>query len=187
MTLANRPEISLCKEPYRSQGCFPQFGGREQRKPLKRRQTGQRFHPVSASRLRGRKGCTVSVSPQTAAALVILLVEDEFFVRTDIADFLRQAGYVVVEAQTGEEAIAVFDSGTSIDAVFTDINLTGRVNGWDVAQCFRADRPNMPVLYTSGKIIEPGRRVPGSVFLSKPYQHTEVLIACDRLLGKSLP
>jgi CheY-like chemotaxis protein len=100
----------------------------------------------------------VSVSPQTAAALVILLVEDEFFVRTDISDFLREAGYVVVEAQTGEEAIAVFDSGMSIDAVFTDINLTGRVSGWDAAQCFRADRPNMPVLYTSGKIIEPGRK-----------------------------
>jgi CheY-like chemotaxis protein len=147
-------------------------------------QTGQRFHPVLPSRLLGRKGPTVSVSPQTAAALVILLVEDEFFVRTDIADFLREAGYVVVEAQSGEEAISVCDSGMSIDAVFTDINLTGRVSGWDVAQCFRADRPNMPVLYTSGKIIEPGRRVPGSVFLSKPYQHTDVLIACERLIGK---
>jgi CheY-like chemotaxis protein len=72
----------------------------------------------------------------------------------------------------------------SIDIVFTDINLTGRISGWDVAECCRADRPNIPILYTSGKIIEPGRRVSGSVFLSKPYQRADVLIACERLLEK---
>ena len=126
----------------------------------------------------------MSVSAQTAPALVVLVVEDDFFVRIDIADFLRESGYVVVETESGEEAIAVFDSGMSIDAVFTDINLTGRVSGWDVAECFRADRPNIPILYTSGKIIEPERRVPGSVFVSKPYQRADVLIACGRLLGK---
>jgi CheY-like chemotaxis protein len=152
--------------------------------PLSVVKLGNDFILASASRLRGRKGRTVSVSPQTAAALVILLVEDEFFVRIDIADFLREAGYVVVEAQTGEEAIAVFDSGMSIDAVFTDINLTGRVSGWDVAERCRADQPNIPVLYTSGKTIEPDRQVPGSVFLSKPYQRGDVLIACERLLSK---
>jgi hypothetical protein len=68
--------------------------------------------------------------------------------------------------------------------VFTDINLAGRVTGWDVAERFRIDPPNLPILYTSGKIIEPERRVPGSVFLSKPYQRGEVLIACGWLLGK---
>jgi len=126
----------------------------------------------------------VSVSAQTASALVILVVEDDFFVRIDIADFLRESGYVVVETESGEEAIALRESGMSIDIVFTDINLAGRVTGWDVAECFRIDHPNLPILYTSGKIIEPERRVPGSVFLSKPYQRGEVLIACGRLLEK---
>ena len=91
---------------------------------------------------------------------------------------------MVVETESGEKAIALFESGMSIDIVFTDINLAGRVTGWDVAECCRMDRPNMPVLYTSGKIIEPDRRVPGSVFLSKPYQRGDILIACERLLGK---
>jgi CheY-like chemotaxis protein len=126
----------------------------------------------------------VSVLAQTAPALVILLVEDDFFVRSDIADFLRESGYMVVETESGEEAIALYESGMSIDILFTDINLAGRVTGWDVAECCRMDRPNMPVLYTSGKIIEPDRRVPGSVFLSKPYQRGDILIACERLLGK---
>jgi CheY-like chemotaxis protein len=126
----------------------------------------------------------VSVSAQTAPPLVVLVVEDDFFVRIDIADFLRESGYVVVETESGEEAIALCESGMSIDIVFTDINLAGRVTGWDVAECCRIDHPHLPVLYTLGKIIEPERRVAGSVFLSKPYQRGEVLIACGRLLGK---
>ncbi len=126
----------------------------------------------------------MSVSVQTEPTLVVLVVEDEFFVRTDIADFLREAGCVVIEAESGEEAIAMYESGISIDIVFTDINLTGRVSGWDVAHRCRADRPNIPVLYTSGKIIEPDRPVPRSVFLSKPYRRADVLHACERLLSK---
>jgi|SRR5579862_2336168 len=118
------------------------------------------------------------------AALVILLVEDEVVVRWSIAEALREAGYAVVESESGEAALALCESGMSIDVVFTDINLTGRVSGWDVAERCRADQPNIPVLYTSGKTIEPDRQVPGSIFLSKPYQRGDVLIACERLLGK---
>ena len=129
----------------------------------------------------------MSVSEQTGPALVVLLVEDDFFVRIDTAEFLRESGYMVVETESGEDAIALCESGMSIDIVFTDINLAGPVTGWDVAECCRMDHPNLPVLYTSGKIIEPGRRVPGSVFLSKPYQRGEVLITCGRLLGKCMP
>jgi len=123
------------------------------------------------------------VSAQTPPAFVVLVVEDDFFVRSDTADVLREAGYVVIEAASGEEAIALCESGMSIDIVFTDINLARRVSGWDVAERCRAEQPNIPILYTSGKIIEPDRRVPGSVFLSKPYQRADVLIACERLLS----
>jgi CheY-like chemotaxis protein len=124
----------------------------------------------------------VSVSATNSAhALVVLVVEDEFFVRYGVADCLRDAGYVVVETESGEEAIALCKSDVSIDIVFTDINLAGAATGWDVAQCFRSDRPNMPVLYTSGKSIDSRRLVPGSVFVPKPYRSTDILKACQRL------
>ncbi len=126
------------------------------------------------------KVAPVSVSAQP---LVILIVEDEFFVRSDIADFLREAGYVVVETESGEEAIALCGSSVSIDIVFTDINLIGPATGWDVAECFRADRPNGLVLYTSGKSIDRGRCLPGSAFVAKPYLPQEVITACQRLRG----
>ena len=124
----------------------------------------------------------MSVSVENSAnALVVLVVEDEFFLRYTVADCLRDAGYVVVETESGEEAIALSKSAMSIDIVFTDINLAGAATGWDVAECFQSDRPNVPVLYTSGKSIDPGRLVPGSAFVSKPYRSTDILKACRRL------
>jgi CheY-like chemotaxis protein len=123
---------------------------------------------------------SVSAANGTRAA-VVLVVEDESLIRCDIADYLRQAGYTVVETASGEEAIAMCKSDMSIDIVFTDIHLIGSASGWDVVECVRADRPNVSVLYTSGKSIDHGLCVPGSAFLAKPYLYDAVVNACDRL------
>jgi CheY-like chemotaxis protein len=101
-----------------------------------------------------------------------------------IADSLREGGYTVVETASGEEAIALCRSGMLIDIVFTDINLIGAISGWDVAESLRAAVPNMSVLYTSGKAVDPGRCVSDSVFIAKPYLHGDVLEACQRLSVK---
>ncbi|HEY6618071.1 MAG TPA: response regulator [Steroidobacteraceae bacterium] len=119
-----------------------------------------------------------------ARALVVLVIEDEFFVRCNIADCLRDEGYTVVETASGEEAIAICRSSMSIDIVFTDINLVGAASGWDVAECFRIIRPNVAVLYTSGKLGDARRRVPRSKFVAKPYKNNDILKACEQLLGK---
>jgi len=115
------------------------------------------------------------------AALVVLLVEDEVLLRCSIAESLRNAGYTVIERSSGEEAIALSKSDISIDVVFTDISLIGLATGWDVADCFRADRPNVSVLYTSGNRIDAGRCVSGSAFIAKPYQHDDIVSACHGL------
>jgi CheY-like chemotaxis protein len=116
-----------------------------------------------------------------AHALVVLLVEEEFLVRYNVADCLQTAGYVVVEAGSGEEAIALCNPETSIDIVITDINLGGFASGWDVAECFRRFRPHVPVVYASGRLLDTERRVPRSVFVKKPYQDREILEVCQRL------
>jgi CheY-like chemotaxis protein len=127
----------------------------------------------------------MSVSVENGAqALVVLVVADEFLVRYEIADCLRDAGYVVVEEASGEAAIALCKSDTSIDIVFTDVNLTGAASGWDVAERFHGDRPDVPVLYTSGKSIDLRQCVPWSAFVAKPYQHDDILKACRRLRSK---
>jgi CheY-like chemotaxis protein len=102
-------------------------------------------------------------------------------VRSSIAQALRDAGYAVIETESGEEAIALSRSDMLIDIVFTDISLIGVATGWDVADCFRAERPKVSVLYTSGKWIDPERCVPESAFVAKPYQHDDIVSACHRL------
>jgi CheY-like chemotaxis protein len=122
-----------------------------------------------------------ALAANSVDAVVVLVVEDEIFVRFDVAGCLEDAGYDVVEAATGEEAIALCNSGTSIDMVITDINLGGSASGWDVAECCRTARPDLPVVYTSGKSIDPKRCVAGSIFMSKPYRHSDILDVCHRL------
>jgi CheY-like chemotaxis protein len=112
---------------------------------------------------------------------VVLVIEDEFFLRLNIVSCLQEAGYAVVEAASGEEAIALCHSGTSIDVVFTDVNLGGYASGWDVAECFRTVRPGVPVVYTSGRSLDAGRCVGGSAFVAKPYRESDILKACRRL------
>jgi CheY-like chemotaxis protein len=120
-------------------------------------------------------------------ALVVLVVEDEFLVRHNIASYLREAGHVVVEAKSGEDAIALCNSGQQVDMAFTDINLGGAASGWDVANWFRRVRPNGPVVYTSGKTLDSAACVSGSVFLSKPYRNDDVLDICQQLVADGTP
>jgi CheY-like chemotaxis protein len=127
----------------------------------------------------------VNRSPGNVRAFVILVVEDELLIRGNVVESLRDAGYVVVETESGEEAIAFCKSGISIDIVFTDINLAGAANGWDVVEAFRMERPKVPVLYTSGKPVDPARLIPGSVFVAKPYQVNDIMDACQRLRTNS--
>ena len=56
-----------------------------------------------------------------------------------------------------------------IGVVFTDIQLGGQLNGWDVAEAFRKAYPDICVIYASGRYHDAERRVPGSTFFTKPY------------------
>ena len=78
-----------------------------------------------------------------------LVVEDDWLLRDDIAMELKSEGWHVVEAVNGEAALDLFDTH-SIDVLFTDIQLGGRLNGWDVAEALRAQNPELAVIYSSG-------------------------------------
>lgn len=113
--------------------------------------------------------------------MTVLIVEDELFLRWNLADHLRGAGYLVAEVDSAQKAIELCRSGTRIDILIADIQLSGIGSGWDVAEAFRALWDKIPVIYTSGNGRDPTRTVPKSVFLNKPYQTTEVLRACQEL------
>jgi CheY-like chemotaxis protein len=112
---------------------------------------------------------------------IILVCEDDWLVRMVIVDYLTDHGCMVVEAGSGEDAVAFINGpDQELDVLFTDIRLGGTLNGWDVAEIFRDRFPNVRVLYASGYSIEPRRDVVESEFFAKPYVLDDILEACKR-------
>jgi CheY-like chemotaxis protein len=113
----------------------------------------------------------------------VLVVEDEDLVRTVAVQALEEAGFEVIEAATGEEALARCEEWVA-DALFTDIRLPGNVDGWDIAERCREVNPKLPVVYTTGYSAQKPRRVPGSRLLHKPYELAQVVDTICELLGR---
>jgi CheY-like chemotaxis protein len=114
----------------------------------------------------------------SAMPTVVLVVEDEWLLRDTIACELRDAGCEVIESRTAEDAIA--HAGRQVDVVFTDIQLPGQLDGWDVAERFRAADADVVIIYTSGNSADRSRRVSDSLFFNKPYDTAAVVQACEQ-------
>jgi CheY-like chemotaxis protein len=116
----------------------------------------------------------------------VLIVEDEDTIREITAAELREAGYNVLEAPTGDEALAMLHRGEMPDVLFTDIRLPGKTDGWKVAKQFRAAAPNLPVLYATG-YSGSHDPVEGSIFFRKPYRPSQIQWAIAALTGRRDP
>src|ERR1700756_2939643 len=108
---------------------------------------------------------------------VILVVEDDILARVTVADYLRDAGYTVIEAANAAEALQIFASGEPVDVVFTDIQMPGAMDGLMLARWVRDHHPETEVLVTSGKSgdgvssgLIAGGLIAGDAFFPKPYR-----------------
>lgn len=112
-------------------------------------------------------------APIPADADTILVVEDEPLVRRLICSGLREAGYVVLEASGGVEAMRVAEMHQGpILVLVTDLILPGE-GGVELASHLLEKRPELQVLYISGyneeSILPEGLPTPGAAFLRKPF------------------
>ena len=117
------------------------------------------------------------------ATVSILLVEDEELISELVADWLSERGFAVHETANARDAIAHLDSGKPVDLLFTDVNLPGDMDGAELAREVRRRRPEMPVIYTSGRVRWPdiAPLVPRSMFLPKPFHEEDVCRLLKRL------
>lgn len=113
----------------------------------------------------------------------VLLVEDEVLISAIVSDELRDFGFDVHEVTTGEEAVAYLESGAAVDILFTDVNLPGYVDGKELAERARILRPELPIVYASGRYAAFGLdgMVARSLFMPKPYRPAEVCALLARL------
>jgi CheY-like chemotaxis protein len=114
---------------------------------------------------------------------VVLVVEDEILVRLTVSAYLRDCGYDVLEAGHAGEAIRVLEAGLRVDAVFSDINMPGGMDGFELAAWIAARRPYIKVMLTSG---HPRNLLDGQPdgILAKPYRQAEVVRRLGELLKR---
>ncbi len=103
----------------------------------------------------------------------VLVVDDESAMRMLIGDALRDRGYTVIEAADGMEGLRVLRSKQGVDLLISDIGLPGGMNGRQLAEAARVQRPRLKILFITGfaesaawgsGTLEPGMKV-----LTKPF------------------
>jgi CheY-like chemotaxis protein len=117
---------------------------------------------------------------------VVLYVEDEFRIRWTTSEYLRDAGFHVIEATSAHEAIEVVSCLTQVDIVFCDINLIGEITGHVLSRWLAKYHPNIVMLLTSGDssasaLIATG---PTRDFVPKPYILSDLQLRMDDMLAR---
>jgi CheY-like chemotaxis protein len=123
--------------------------------------------------------------------LTILVVEDDPFIQFLVEDALTDGGFELAITASGEEAVTLLKgNGVKYRALITDINLRGRLNGWEVAKQAREIDPAVQIIYMTGAAAEQwaSNGVPKSVLLPKPFATAQLVTAVAQLLnGAPLP
>jgi signal transduction histidine kinase/DNA-binding response OmpR family regulator len=113
--------------------------------------------------------------PTGTALETILVVEDDPDVRTYTVDILRELGYRVLEADDGSAALRVIAQHPEIGLLFTDVGLPGTMNGKQLSDAARRERPDLKVLFTTGyarnAIVHQGRLDEGVELIVKPFTY----------------
>jgi PAS domain S-box-containing protein len=135
------------------------------------------YLPYSADAPRGRRELP-SMAPATGSETV-LVVEDVSELRRLITRTLQKAGYTVLTAAEGEEALRVLEQhGEPVHLMVTDLVMPG-MSGRDLAERVERTRPHMKVLYMSGYtddvVVRHGIVEQGVRFVSKPFATAELL------------
>ena len=92
-----------------------------------------------------------AATPRAATGgAVVLVVEDEPAVRMIILEVLSDLGYTLIEAADGRAGLHILESRTPVDLLVTDVGLPGGMNGRQLADAARQQRPGLKVLFITG-------------------------------------
>lgn len=126
----------------------------------------------------------VSKANEAKGKGTVLLAEDDAMVRSLTERFLKNAGYTVLLARDGLEAVSIFEANAkSLSAIILDV-IMPRMGGFEAYQRISARDANIPVIFASGfsgygtpSNVE---LIPGVNFLQKPFDRNDLLSAVRR-------
>ncbi len=106
------------------------------------------------------------------ASPTILLVDDHTMLRIAMADFLKTAGYTVLEAANATETLALCRGGKKIDLLVTDLSMP-EMNGVDLIRHVVSILPQIKVMLVSGcldqNLLDQAQRLREVQYLQKPF------------------
>ena len=120
--------------------------------------------------------------------ILLLLVEDEAVIQVLLEDALTEAGFRLVIAANGDQAVAELDADAArFRAMVTDVDLGQGPDGWEVARHARELIPEMPIVYMSGASGHDwaAKGVPKSVLVAKPFVPAQIITAVSNLLNEA--
>jgi two-component system, cell cycle sensor histidine kinase and response regulator CckA len=133
----------------------------------------------------------VDLISRSSGGETILVVEDTAHVRCMVAAMLAQAGYRVLEAGDGAEALRVLETGdgTEVSLVLADVMMPV-MNGLELARCLADRCPELRVMFMSGYIDAPEIRAIGravAALLPKPFTASALTKTVRRALDAPWP
>jgi two-component system, response regulator PdtaR len=97
-------------------------------------------------------------------------VEDEALVRLLGVGTFADAGFRVIEAIDGDDALGLLEANSDVQLLFTDVSMPGKMNGLALAREVHDRWPHIGIMVVSGQSIPGKHKLPaGSRFLRKPY------------------
>jgi CheY-like chemotaxis protein len=118
---------------------------------------------------------------------VILVVEDDVFIRQIAEMMIQDWGHDTLSASDADEGLSFLQSDQHIDALFTDIYLKNSVlGGCELAHQAVELRPSLRVLYTTGNLVTDKLKasfIEGTQFLCKPYTQLQLHDSVAALLA----
>ena len=129
---------------------------------------------------------TDGTKTSSAPSSTILVVEDDVLIRSSICQYLRECGYLVIEAANADEALVLLKSDIALDLVLTDVQTLGALDGFGLAKWIRANKKDVEVIlvgtpesaaHAAGDLCEEGPH------MTKPYEPQALADLIRRHLG----
>jgi CheY-like chemotaxis protein len=101
---------------------------------------------------------------------IVLVVDDEVFARLFAVQVFLDEGFTVLEAADAEEGLEVLENNDDVGLLFTDISMPGEMDGLELIDRVKDERPGLSFVATSGQVVPGDEKLPhGARFLPKPY------------------
>jgi two-component sensor histidine kinase/CheY-like chemotaxis protein len=124
------------------------------------------------------------IARQSAALPAVLVVEDEMMLRMRAVDMVEDAGFSPVEAVNADDALAILESRSDIELLFTDIQMPGSMDGLKLAKAVHERWPLIKIILVSGQLkLTEDDKPADSRFFGKPIEVKQMIAEMQEMIG----